>query len=253
MADENEVVDFCAVADACFANSGTVDAGVGLDFHVVFEDGGAGLDNFVPGAVFAFREAEAVGSDDGAVLENDAIADAAKFADDGVRMREEIVADADAAIEGDGTVEHGVLADDDVFINETVRADVSVGADFCGSGDDRSGMHARRVLWRLVKKFEGAGEGKIGIVAANEGERRCCEIAGEGKIVFDEDGGGAGGFEQGSVAFVGEKSDLTGLGFFEAGHGGDFEFGGRIEAAIELLGKVRQLHGRGSSVGARRE
>ncbi len=82
--DEHEVVDFCAVADARFADGGAVDAGVGLNFHVVFENGGAGLDDFMPGAVFAFGEAEAVGSDDGAVLENDAIANAAKFADNGI-------------------------------------------------------------------------------------------------------------------------------------------------------------------------
>ncbi len=46
--DEHEVVDFCAVADARFADGGAVDAGVGLNFHVVFENGGAGLDDFMP-------------------------------------------------------------------------------------------------------------------------------------------------------------------------------------------------------------
>jgi len=52
---------------------GAVHAGVGLNFDIVFKNGGAGLDDFVPGAVFAFGETEAVGPDDGAVLENDAI------------------------------------------------------------------------------------------------------------------------------------------------------------------------------------
>src|SRR5690349_19332655 len=98
VADENEVVDFCAVADARFANGGAVDAGVGLDFHVIFENGGAGLNDFVPGAVFLFCEAEAVGSDDGAVLKNDAMADAAEFADDCMGVGEEIVADLRATI-----------------------------------------------------------------------------------------------------------------------------------------------------------
>src|SRR5579859_4077330 len=101
-------------------------------------------------------------------------------------MREEIVADVHAAINGDGTVEYGVFADDDIFVHETVGADVCVGADFCGSGDDGGGMNARRVLWWLVEEFEGAGEGEVGIVAANERERRRRRIASEGEIVVDE-------------------------------------------------------------------
>ena len=68
VSDKDQVVDFCAVADARFADGGAVDAGVGLNFDVVFEHGGARLDDFVPGAVLAFGEAEAVGSDDCAVL-----------------------------------------------------------------------------------------------------------------------------------------------------------------------------------------
>jgi len=56
------------VADARFTNGGAVNAGIGLNFHVIFENGGARLNDFVPRAVLAFGEAEAVGSDDCAVL-----------------------------------------------------------------------------------------------------------------------------------------------------------------------------------------
>lgn len=172
MADQNEVIDFCTVADAGFADSGAIDTSVSLNFHVIFENGRAGLRDFVPGAVLAFGEAEAVGSDDGAVLENDAIANAAEFADDAVGMCEEVVADLRAAIDGNGTVENGVFADDHVFIDETVGTNVSVRADFCGGGDNGSGMYSGIVGGRLIKEFDGASEGEIRIVAAENGQGR---------------------------------------------------------------------------------
>ena len=45
--DQDEVVDFCAAADASFANGGAIDARVGLNFDVVFENDDAGLDNLI--------------------------------------------------------------------------------------------------------------------------------------------------------------------------------------------------------------
>ena len=84
MTDDDKVVELGAVADAGFSNGGAVDAGVGLDLDVVFKNGGAGLLHLVPGAVFLFGEAETVAADDRPVLQDDAIANAAKFAHDGV-------------------------------------------------------------------------------------------------------------------------------------------------------------------------
>src|SRR5260221_5368718 len=126
--NQHKVIDFCTTADAGFANSGAVDGRVGLDFHVVFQDGRAGLGNFVPGAVFLFGEAEAIGADDHSVLEQHAIADAAVFPDNGMGVGEEIVADSDSTIDGNKTVQHGVGADGNAFVNEAVRANVGVGA-----------------------------------------------------------------------------------------------------------------------------
>ena len=221
--DEDEVVNFCAVADSGFADRGAVHASVRLNFHVIFENSGAGLDNFVPGAVLAFGEAEAVGSDDDAVLQNDAIADTAKFADHGVRVREEIVSDLRAAIDGDGAVEDGVLADDDVVVDEAVGADVRVRSDFCGCGDDGSGMNAGRVGGRLIEEFDGFGKGEVRIAAAHEGKKRLTGIAGDGSIVVQEHGGGARCLEQRGIALVGEESDMAGLGLFEPGDAGDLQ------------------------------
>ena len=40
MADQHQVVDFRAPADARFADGRAVDAGIGLNFHVVFDHDG---------------------------------------------------------------------------------------------------------------------------------------------------------------------------------------------------------------------
>ncbi len=141
-------------------------------------------------------------------------------------------------------MEDGVLADHDIFVDETVRTDVSGGADFCGGGDDGGGVNAGRVGGRLVEKFEGFGESEVRVVAANERERRRTGIARDGCGVVHEDRGRARGLEQGTVALVGEEGDLAGLGAFEARNAGDFDIGRGIEAAIEFLSKLRQLHGR---------
>jgi hypothetical protein len=68
VANEREVVDFCAAADAGLAYGGAIYAGVGLNLDVVFEDGGAGLKHFVPTAVGELGESQAVPADDDAVL-----------------------------------------------------------------------------------------------------------------------------------------------------------------------------------------
>ena len=244
VADENEVVDFGAAADARFADGRAVDAGVGLDFDVVFENGGAGLRHFVPRAVGLFGVAEAVGADDGAVLENDAIADAAIFADDGVGVGEEVVADFGALVDGDETVEDGVVADLDVFVDEAVGADVGAFGDAGGAGDDSGIVDAGGVARGVVEKFDGVGECEVGVGGAKGGERR--EAGGaivDGSFFVDEDGGGLGGFEERDVAFVGDEGELAGGGVVDAGDGGDFGVGvGGFEAAAELCGDFGELH-----------
>ena len=111
MADDDQVVELGAAAYASFADGGAVDAGVGLDLDVVFEDGGAGLLHFVPRAVALFGEAEAVAADDYAILKDDAIADLAELADHGVGMCEEVVADARTLVNRDMAVQSGIAAD----------------------------------------------------------------------------------------------------------------------------------------------
>ncbi len=120
-----------------------------------------------PSALFGV--AEAVGADDGAVLQDDAIADAAVFADDGVGVGEEVVADFGALVDGDEAVEDGVVADLDVFVDEAVGADVGAFGDAGGAGDDGGFVDAGGVARGVVEEFDGVGEGEVGVAGAEGG------------------------------------------------------------------------------------
>src|SRR5208283_4747985 len=129
VAYEDQVVNFSAAADARFAHGGAVNAGVGLHFHVVLQNGGTGLGHLVPGAVGALGKAQAVAADDHAILQNHAIADAAVFAHHSVGVGEEMAADFGPKVNGYKTVQHGVGADLHVFVHETIGADMRAGSD----------------------------------------------------------------------------------------------------------------------------
>src|ERR1700693_2757422 len=51
MADQHQIVNFCAAADARFADGGAVDAGIGLDLDVILDHHRSILLDLVPTAV----------------------------------------------------------------------------------------------------------------------------------------------------------------------------------------------------------
>ena len=163
VADNDQVVEFGAAADACFSYGGTVNAGICLDFDFVLEYGWAGLLHLVPSSVFLLGKAKAVSADDGAVLQNDTISDAAKFANHSVRVREEIIADLNALIDVDETVQNGVLTDLDIFADNTIGSDMGTCADFCRFGNEGRWVESRLVTGRLIEKLDGVGEREVRI------------------------------------------------------------------------------------------
>src|SRR4029077_7981420 len=163
VADQHQIIELAAAADARFTDGRAVDAGVGLHLDVVLQHSGAGLLHFVPTAALLLREAEAIATDDHSVLENDAVADAAGFADHGVSVGKEVVADFGAAINRDETVQHGVAANLGLFVDEAVGADVRAVSDPRGPRNNRGGMNARLIARRLIEKFDGVSEGKVGV------------------------------------------------------------------------------------------
>ena len=111
VADLHQAVDFGAALDAGFAHRGAVHRGEALDLHVVFDHGDAALHDLEMAAVGALGEAEAVAAHHHAILQSHPIADAAKFAHRGMRVRQKIVADLRAFVDHDMGMNHRVAAD----------------------------------------------------------------------------------------------------------------------------------------------
>ena len=182
-------------------------------------------------------EAEAVGADDGAVLQGDVVAQTAAFAHDGVRVGEEVAADLCMRVDDGVGQQRGVVSNDRMVADDDVGADVGFGADRRGGSDDGGGVDSGRVGWGFVEEFEGAGEGQIGITdAQGRGGDRA-----EGG--FDQDGGGLRGAGERRVLGIGDEGELAGAGVFEACGGGDFGVGIAVEGCAEMRCEVGELHG----------
>src|ERR1700722_10622959 len=230
MADLDEVVDFGAGVDAGFADRGAVDAGVSLDLHIVFDDCGTGLEDLVPGAVGLASEAEAVSSDDGSVLQDDVVAQAAVLADDGVGMGEEVVSGLGMRVEDNVGQDDGVVADRDVIANYGVGPNVGVIADAGAGGDCGGGVDAGGVVRRTIEELDGEGEGEVGVFDS-EG---CGRDLGE--VGFDEDGCCFGSAGKGGVFGIGDKCEVAGFGGFDSGYAGYFGRRIPVERGVEVLG-----------------
>jgi len=226
VADLDEVIDLGAVADDGGADGGAVDAGVGLHLDTVAELDGAGLRDLFPSG-FAAGETEAVAADDGAVFEPDIVAELAELADNGVGVGEEAVADGGTVIDDNVGKDDGVGTDADASAEDGIGADVGVGTDGGGWVNDGGGVDAGGVDGGLIEELEGLGEGVVGVLDAQGGGRNFLEVG------FDDDGGGAGGAGECSVARVGDEGDLGGAGLFETGDTGDLEVGVATEFGTE--------------------
>ena len=134
VADLNQVVDLGPGTNAGLPNGSAIDAGIGLHFHIVLKHGWAGLGDLVPGEAFVFQvkmasKAKAVGTNDGAVLEEYVVAEVAVLTNDCVGVSEEAVADDHVWIENDMGKDDGIVADGDFIGDDGVGADVGTGAD----------------------------------------------------------------------------------------------------------------------------
>jgi len=229
----DEIVDFDPGSDTGFADGGAVNAGVGLDFDVVFDDNRAGLQDFVPSAIGLAGEAEAVATDYDPVLEDDVIAEAAVLADDGVGVGEEVVSGTDVRVEDGMWKDGGVVADGDVVADDGVGTDMGVGADVSGGRDDCSWMDSGWVGRGAVEELDSKGEGQIGVFDA---EGCGWDLR---KFWFDQDSCCFGGTGEGSVFGVGDEGQIAGTGVFYAGDACDLSGGvASMEGGIEVLGHL---------------
>ncbi len=89
----------------------------------------------------------------------------------------------------------------------------------------------------LVKEIDGARKGQVWILAAQH-------AAGDGREVLgDDDSGSRRGFGHGRVLGIGDKGNVPGIGFFDAGDSGDVSVAIRVfERGAEGGGDSGKFH-----------
>src|ERR1700722_1056969 len=98
-ADDHQVVDLGAAADARLADGGAIDGVIGLHLNVILQDGNSGLLGLAPTTVGFARVAESVTSDHRTVLQNHPIAQLAVFPDARMGVREKSFPNARATLD----------------------------------------------------------------------------------------------------------------------------------------------------------
>jgi len=191
-------------------------------------------------------ETETVGAHDGAVLQNDVIAELAILADHGVSVSEETVPDDCVRIDHDVRQDDGVVADRNLGTDDGVSADVGVASNGRGRIDDRGGMDAGWIRGRLVEELDEPGEGKVWVSDAESCRGDLREVG------LYEHCRCAGGVGEGGVLRVRDEGDLAGNGLFDSSDPGDGLMGVATKLCTEMLGDIGKRHGAGHRASKRR-
>ena len=109
-------------------------------------------------------------------------------------------------------------------------------ADLRGFRDDRGGMDAGRELGRGMEQLDGAREIEVGIGGAQRGH------AHRAGVRRDEDRGGVGGLDGGTVLAIREEGEIARFGVLDSGDASDFDVGVALERAAKFFGDVSKLH-----------
>ena len=179
VADLDQVVEFHAPADDRRVGLGPVDAGVGADFHVVFDDDVAQLRNLVEAACGIGNEAEAVGADHRTRMQDAAAADHAPLVNLDTRVEDRSVADGHAVTDIDLGIDLAVGADAGSRLDNGEIAHVTIFAQ-CRPLRDRSPL------------ADALFAGFCGLIHLQQFEH--C-----GAGVFDFNQGGGHGFRRGEI------------------------------------------------------
>ena len=99
MSNLHEVVDLGPAANPRFANAGAIDAGICLNFDMIFNDRRTRLHNLVPLAGIVLGEAVAVGPHHHAILQDDVIPDQTALAHHGMSMGKKMASCLNARID----------------------------------------------------------------------------------------------------------------------------------------------------------
>ncbi len=218
MPNLHQIVDFNAASNASFTDAGAVHAGIRLHFNVAFQYRRAGLGDLLP-ALSVAGKAEAVASDDSAILQDDVVTEGAVLAYDGVGMREEMTSNARATINDHVRQDHGVVANLDVFVNHDIGRNVRALANSRSGCDHSRGMHPGFIQRGPVEEIDRPGECQVRILAAQHARRD------GGEVLGNDHRGGSSGLGRGSIFRIGDKSNLPVAGLFDSGDARDLGVG----------------------------
>ena len=138
----DEVVDFDPASDHGFTQRGAVDGRVRTDLDVILDMDRAHVAHFDELAI-APREPEAVPTDNAPGLEDDASAQTATFAHDGVGPKRAVLAECGLRPDVDSGVDHGSGPDDGLIAYVRERQHGHVFFDTGGIGDVGERVDAR--------------------------------------------------------------------------------------------------------------
>ncbi len=171
--DLHEIVDLAPGADPRRPDRRSIDRGLCADLDVVFDDDSADLRNLVVGAVGPLREAEPVAADDGAVLDDDAIADPHPLANRDARVEDAVVANLRLPADHDVRIDDGARADSCAFADHRERTDGRTFAELHAFAEHRRvGCAPGAGRQRIREELDRFGEREIRLRVAQHRARR---------------------------------------------------------------------------------
>ncbi len=167
MADLHQVIQFASVTDHGFIALGTVDAGVGTDFHVVTDANDPDLRHLDDARALLgrFRPiAEAVGSDHGIGMDDATVTHDATIADHHAGPKNTIRPHTGVIKNSHTMMQHGAAADRRTRADHTEGPDPHMVAQMCAFMNNRGGVNARLNFHRRRgKPREHLGKSEVGI------------------------------------------------------------------------------------------
>jgi hypothetical protein len=236
MSDLDQVVNLGPPADPGFSDGCPVDAGVGAQFHVVFENNDSRLDDLVIGSVGSGCEPESIAPHDGSVLKDHPVSDSAVLPDRSAGVGYEVVSDSNVGIDGHIGIDRGPLADLDVFADYDVGPDRVSCSQLGRIGDDSRGVNARGGTRGLIKELDRSREVEIGVLRNQRGQFGC------GGIGRENNRSGTSGSELFDILGIGKESEIVSLGVFNPGQPPNFQISRAIQPASQSLRNYTEFH-----------
>ena len=165
----DEVIHLRAPAEPGYAHRGAVDAGICLHFDSVLDDNRSSLNDLVIGAVSLAGESESVTANNGAVLQDDIIANLHILSNDGVGVGEKTVPDSCATINHDMALDDAIVTDFNTSLNHHIRANRGITAQLGFRSYDCGWMNAGLRAFRWIEKLERLCKIQIGIGGPQNG------------------------------------------------------------------------------------